>query len=78
MTLELDERRAKVLKTWLEDYAEWLSGTANCIPDYACREDRKEAARLAKRAAAVRRFVSRHWPSDHVTVSVRTKTMTRS
>lgn len=77
MTLELDERQATAMKTWLADYAEWLSGTAGCIPDYACREDRKAAARRAKRAA-VRRFVSRHCPSDHVTVSVRTKTMTRA
>ena len=61
MTLELDGRRAKVLKTWLEDYAELLSGTANCISDYSCREDRKEAARWAKREAAIRRFVAAHW-----------------
>ena len=61
MTLELDERQAKVLKTWLADYAEWLSGTANCIPDYASREDRKEAARWAKRSAAIRRFVAANW-----------------
>lgn len=28
---------------------------------YACREDRKAAARRAKREAAIRRFVAAHW-----------------
>ena len=78
MTLELSDRQAKVLKEWLEDYAEWLRMTANGMPDYADPKDRKAAEDWCKRATGIRRFVSRHWPSDHVTVSVRTKTMTRS
>lgn len=78
MTMELSDRQAKALKEWLDDYAEWLRETHNCMPDYADRKDLEAAEGWCRRATEIRRFVSRHWPSEHVTVSVRTKTRRRS
>lgn len=74
MTLELGDRQAAALKEWLEDYAEWLRTTANCIPDYADARDLKDATEWCRRARGIRRFLSAHWKTEYVTAPVRTKT----